>query len=242
MTLSERHIQAYESHAAPEPAAHKDRFASQISVGLSIRVPEDSRLVLYPSEFRDLNTFNQSAALYASLAPDERPEVVLKNAREVELADVPGDVVVFPGASTWHLRRRSAGTFNLYLKFNDFDADPLGEDPRTAARRACTLEILGEQHRYQFQSVVPALGRRLDTVALRYTRTWDDAYQATLWGEDPFQLTNDEFELLREIDGQRSVGTLAADVADVSRQDQVKTIVRRLAGRGILDLLPSVDA
>src|ERR1700694_3035369 len=170
MTLSERHIQSYERNAAPEPAAHKDRFASQISVGLSIQVPQDSRLVLYPNDFRDLNTFNQSAALYASLAQDERPEVFLKQAREVEIADDPGDVVVFPGASTWHLRRRSAGAVNLYLKFNDFGADPLGEDPYTAPRRACTLEVLGDQNRYQFRSAVPVLARRLDTLAHRYTR------------------------------------------------------------------------
>jgi hypothetical protein len=241
MTLSERHIQSYELNAVPEPAAHKDRFASQISVGLSIQVPEDSRLVLYPNEFRDLNTFNQSAALYASLAADERPEVFLKQAREVEIADEPGDVVVFPGASTWHLRRRSAGAVNLYLKFNDFGADPLGEDAYTAAFRACTLEVLADLNSYQFRSAVPALARRLDTFAHRYTRNWDDAYQATLYGEDPFTLSGSEFDLLRGIDGQRSVGALAASLASTNGHDRVEQTLRRLASRGIIDLVPSAD-
>ena len=36
---------------------------------------------------------------------------------------------MFYGSEIWHLRRRSAGSVNLYLKFNDFDYDPLGEDP-----------------------------------------------------------------------------------------------------------------
>lgn len=38
MVLSERHIQAYEPAAAPEPIAHKDRYPSQVSVGLSITI------------------------------------------------------------------------------------------------------------------------------------------------------------------------------------------------------------
>src|SRR5215213_3510840 len=48
MALSERHIQAYEPHADPNPQAHKDRFPSQVSVGFSIDIPRGSQLVLYP--------------------------------------------------------------------------------------------------------------------------------------------------------------------------------------------------
>lgn len=135
MTLSERHIQCYEANAAPEPPAHKDRFSSQVSVGLSINIPPESTLVLYPYEHRGVNAFNKSADFRASLQPDELPEVVLKTAREVELDDRARDVVMFAGSSTWHLRRRAARSLNLYLKFNDFGCDPLGEDPRTAELR-----------------------------------------------------------------------------------------------------------
>ena len=135
MTLSERHIQCYEADAPPEPPAHKDRFPSQVSVGLSIDIPPESTLVLYPHEHRGVNAFNNAAHFSASLQPGERPEVVLKSAREVELDDRARDVVMFAGSTTWHLRRRAARALNLYLKFNDFGCDPLGEDPRTAELR-----------------------------------------------------------------------------------------------------------
>src|SRR5205823_2127804 len=94
MTLSERHIQCYEPDAAPEPPAHKDRFPSQVSVGLSIEIPDESSLVLYPYEHRGVNAFNKAADFSASLQPEERPEVVLKGAREGELKDRPRDVVM----------------------------------------------------------------------------------------------------------------------------------------------------
>src|SRR5260370_25348052 len=47
-TLAERHIKRYSSDADPAPVAHKDRLASQVSIGVSIDVPERSHLVLYP--------------------------------------------------------------------------------------------------------------------------------------------------------------------------------------------------
>src|SRR5688500_18090648 len=50
LVLSERHVKAYDADAASEPNAHKDRFASQISVGLSVHVKPGSTLVLFPYE------------------------------------------------------------------------------------------------------------------------------------------------------------------------------------------------
>ena len=143
MTLSERHINGYDSAADPEPAPHKDRYASQISVGLSIDIPAGSQLVIYPYDHLELNPFNTAADLYDSLPAHEKPEVVVRSAREVVIDDRPGDVVVFHGNCTWHLRRNSADSYNLYFKFNDFDCDPLGEDPATPARREATLAALG---------------------------------------------------------------------------------------------------
>ncbi len=154
----------YEANAAPEPVAHKDRFPSQVSVGLSVTIPEASRLVLYPHDHREINPYNRAAALNRSLQPDERPEVVLKSAREIELADRDRDVVMFPGSTTWHLRRRSAGAVNLYFKFNDFGCDPLGEDPHTDAVRAATVAALGGS-REEVDALVPVLGRRMDVVS-----------------------------------------------------------------------------
>jgi hypothetical protein len=131
MTLSERHVNAYFEGAPAEPTAHKDRFASQVSVGLSIDIPPASRVVLYPYEHRDVNPFNVSGALLEGLPPEEHPDTVLRDAREVEIDDQPGDVLAFPGSTVWHLRRNPAGAVILYLKMNDFGCDPLGEDPGT---------------------------------------------------------------------------------------------------------------
>jgi hypothetical protein len=105
MTLSERHIQAYDPDANPEPDAHKDRYPSQVSLGFSISIPAESRLVLYPYDHRSLNPFNSAATFQRSLQPYELPNVALKDAREVVLDDHDGDVVMFPGSTTWHLRQ-----------------------------------------------------------------------------------------------------------------------------------------
>jgi hypothetical protein len=182
MTLSERHIKSYEADAAPEPQAHKDRFPSQVSVGLSIEIPDESTLVLYPEEHRGVNVFNKASDFSASLQPDELPEVVLKTAREVELNDHGRDVVMFAGSSMWHLRRRAARSLNLYLKFNDFGCDPLGEDPRTAELRSRTLSALGSSNGHDLDALTPALSRRFDTMARVYLRNGQELLQAELFG------------------------------------------------------------
>ena len=239
MTLSERHIQAYEPNAEPDPPAHKDRWPSQVSVGLSIAVPSVSRLVLYPYDHREPNLFNTSAELRANLQPHELPEVALRDAREVELADEPGDVVMFPGSTTWHLRRNSANSINLYFKLNDFDCDPLGEDPSTAARRERTLELLAAGNGNHLGERVPAVSRRLDYVSRRYSRhRWEEALQAALWGSEPFGLTPTQLELLQIVDGRQ---TLTAVIARLSRQGHDHSAVERdaltLLERGALDLV-----
>src|SRR3954451_13543617 len=67
LVVSERPIKSYDATAAAEPLAHKDRFASQISVGLSVHVKDGSTLVLYPYDEADLNPFNASALMRSSL-------------------------------------------------------------------------------------------------------------------------------------------------------------------------------
>jgi len=241
MTLSERHIQAYEPNADPEPAAHKDRWPSQVSIGLSIAVPSVSRLVLYPHDHRDPNLFNTAAELRAHLQPHELPEVALRDAREVELADEAGDVVMFPGSTTWHLRRNSANSINLYFKVNDFDCDPLGEDPSTQLRRERTLELLAGAggNGNHLGARVPAVSRRLDYVSRRYSRHgWEEALQAALWGSEPFGLTPTQLELLHRVDGRQ---TLADLVVSVSGNGNDRAAVERdaltLLERGALDLV-----
>lgn len=242
MTLSERHIQAYEANAAPEPVAHKDRFPSQVSVGLSVTIPEASRLVLYPHDHREINPYNRAAALNRSLQPDERPEVVLKSAREIELADRDRDVVMFPGSTTWHLRRRSAGAVNLYFKFNDFGCDPLGEDPHTDAVRAATVAALGGS-REEVDALVPVLGRRMDVVSRVYTRNgWEERLEVQVYGQEPSGLTPLQFKALREVDGRRSLQPLLEGVADGADPERARAQLLRLAELGALELVRPDDA
>lgn len=130
LTLSERHVNAYHADAVANPVPHKDRRASQITIGLSIDVSPGSHLVLYPGTDRSENRYDSAAELYASLVEQQRPEQILSGAPEVVIYDRPGDVLVFPGSTTWHCRRQAASTVNLFFKLNDFGDDPLGEDAR----------------------------------------------------------------------------------------------------------------
>ncbi|MDQ3933772.1 MAG: hypothetical protein M3340_03980 [Actinomycetota bacterium] len=228
MTLSERHIKAYDSDAPDFPVAHKDRFASQVSVGLSIDIPEDSYLVLYPHTDVSVNPYNVSPQLLQSLEPHERPEVVLKDAPEIQIDDQPGDVVMFPGSAVWHLRRHAANATNLYLKMNDFNSDPLGEDPATEERQRRTLELLASANG-STPSLVPVLARRLDVVARQVSRDGQEVLQAHVWEEAPVVLSQAEWDLVHAIDGRRSLAELGGGA--------VEPAVRRLAQRGVIELV-----
>jgi hypothetical protein len=239
MTLSERHIQAYDDDADPEPAAHKDRFPSQVSVGFAIDIPADSQLVLYPHDERQLNPFNTSAGLRESLQPHELPEVALRDARAVEIDDAAGDVVAFPGSTTWHLRRRSAGAVNLYVKLNDFDCDPLGEDPRTPGRRDRSLALLGESGDEGLDERVPRLSRRFDTVDRRTTRPGREVLLGSVFGERTFPLTTTQLELLRAVDGRSRAGELIAAVSTdgAVERARLREELGLLVRNGALDLV-----
>lgn len=232
MTLSERHINGYDSAADPEPAPHKDRYASQISVGLSIQIPAESQLVLYPYDHLEINPFNTAAELYGSLPAEEKPEVVMRSAREVVIDDQAGDVVVFHGNRVWHLRRNSADSYNLYFKFNDFDCDPLGEDPATPARREATVAALGNGG---IGGTYPVMSRRLDSVARACARhEWcETSVRAKMWGGEEAPLTSAQFRLLQGIAGDRDVDALA----EAAPEDDVVGAIRRMAEMGVVDLL-----
>jgi hypothetical protein len=238
MTLSERHIQAYDSDANPHPQAHKDRFPSQVSVGFSVEIPSESRLVLYPYDHREVNPFNKAAALIRSLQPHELPDVVLNDAREVELADQAGDVVMFAGSTTWHLRRFSAGAINLYVKLNDFDCDPLGEDPHTAGRRERTVAAL-ESPNGELSGRTVKLSRRFDSVERRLMRDgWEESLQASLFAEEPFGITPIQLDLLRAATEAKPFSSLVAGVSGNGHQSaEVDRDALTLLQRGALDVL-----
>jgi hypothetical protein len=237
VTLSERHIQIYEANAAPEPPAHKDRFPSQVSMGFSISIPAESKLVLYPYSHRETNPFNTSAGLRRHLQPHELPEVALKGARELVLDDADRDVVLFPGSTTWHLRRNAANALNLYLKFNDFGCDPLGEDPFTDDRRARTLAAVASGSE-AVGTLVPVLSRRLDTVARTATRDgWREVLEARVFGEEPVGITDLQHEAITTLDGNETVAALAGRLARGSDSADAVRQVAWLAEQGVLDLV-----
>jgi hypothetical protein len=227
MTLSERHVKAYDQDAPAEPVPHKDRYASQVSIGVSIEVPDQSRLTLYPDDELDVNPLNVSAAYLEGLPPERRPEEALRGIEPVELFDQPGDVMMFAGNAVWHARRRPAGAINLYLKLNDFNCDPLGEDPASDDVRRASVEAAEDGN---LMEKVPIVGRRVDCISRRFTRDWTEASHAEMWQGAPVSLSADEVALLERVDGRKA----AADLLAAS--DSVETL-RRLASCGVLDLL-----
>ena len=237
IVLSERHINAYNNDARPDPIPHKDRDASKVSVGLCIE-PADSEVVIYPGASRELNPFVSAATYYDSLPDDQKPEVVLTEDQAVAIRDEPGDVVMFYGSAIWHLRRRSAGTVNLYLKFNDFDYDPLGEDPTTIERRGRTRELLAKGG--ELDGAVAVLSRQLEQLTHQFSRNHLEVRQAKLWGREPVLLDDAEFRILQSLNGGRDLASLAEQVTgDGLDASSVPEHVRRLAERGVVDLLPS---
>jgi hypothetical protein len=226
VALSERHINAYNNDAKPDPTPHKDRDASKVSVGLCIE-PADSEVVIYPGASRELNPYVSAATYYESLPEDQKPEKVLTEDQAVAIRDQPGDVVMFYGSAIWNLRRRSAGTVNLYLKFNDFDYDPLGEDPTTIERQEHTRKLLSANGDLEGAVVKPS--RQLEQLTHLYSRNALEVRQAKMWGRNPLPLGEQEFQILQSLNGGKEVSALGTDAHDH---------VRRLAEHGVVDLIP----
>lgn len=239
--LSERHVKAYNADADPRPLAHKDRYASQISVGLTLHVGEDSHVVLWPSDERQVNQ-HLTTGLRDSLTAVERPEERVDDSTAVVLRDAPGDVLVFHGSSTWHLRRNSASTTLVYLKFNEFGSDPLGEDPTTPERLEATRRALAGD---VIDGAVPDLARGFDSVAQE--SGWEP--DRTTWSVNVWRdgvrhnrsVPAAWVEVLRAVELGRGAPPTVADLASQGiaglDADGVRQAVRGLCERGALDLL-----
>jgi hypothetical protein len=236
LVISERHIKAYESDADPLPLAHKDRLATQVAVGFSIYVPEGSTLVLYPDAEREINPFNTSTELRASLRAEALPEKTLQTARRVEIQDGPRDVMLFRGNSIWHMRVRPAHTVMLYFKLNAYHCDPLGEDPRTAAYQARTRRQAAAPDA-GFEEAIPILGRRVDYIHRRYNRQWQETTGVVLWGARHITIDEQELKALQAMDGRRSVRAVVCTVGGGSDDRTLLKKIRQLAEIGIVDLL-----
>jgi hypothetical protein len=238
IVLSERHIKAYDANAASEPLAHKDRYASEFSVGMSVHVREGSTLVLYPYDEREVNPFNTSQQLRSSLSQDRWPEAALKRGRRVEIKDAARDVIIFRGHSMWHLRANPANTTMLYLKMNSFHCDPLGEDRHSEGFRKQTLACV-ELSDEQLERAIVKIGRRVDHFHRFYNRQWKELLGVILWGEKHFSLDEDEWRMLQAINGARNVHAVTRAASETLPQAARLAGIRRLARRGVIDLIPA---
>ena len=236
LLVAERHIKAYEAHAEPYPLAHKDRFGSEVAVGFSIYVPEGSTLVLYPEYDVGANPFNSTAELRSSFRPHTAPEPGLKTARRVEVRDKPRDVMMFTGSAMWHLREHAAGTTVLYLKLNTYNCDTLGEDLHSAEIRQRTLDVLGSPPSALAESIA-VVARKVDYVHRRYNRNWNAVLGIVIFGEPHTTLSEAEFEALRAMNGRRTIADIAEHMRRAGHAEDARQIIRRLAERGIVDLL-----
>jgi hypothetical protein len=125
-TISERHLKVYEPESNPWPAPHKDRAASQFSIGLPVHLPQGSTVCLFPNLDRRPNEEERAVFLTERDHPDLAK--IYQSEAAVMLNEKVGDVVIFNGSSVFHERVRAAGTAVLYIKVNDQGRDPLGED------------------------------------------------------------------------------------------------------------------
>jgi hypothetical protein len=127
----------------------------------------------------------------------------------------------------------------LYLKLNSFHADPLGEDARTLEFRRHTEAQLRLTDT-ELEEAIPILGRRVDYVHRRFSRDWREVIGVVLYGEKHFTLDEAELQALRLMDGQRSICAIVKAVGEKYAGIQNYEWVRRLASRGVIDLLPGL--
>lgn len=239
MMLCERHIKAYDDTAPENPPPHKDRVASEITVGLPLKVPSGSHIILFPDHLRDVNAYGSTALYRSALDEEQLPENLLKDVEPVRLDVQPGDVVLFKGNSMYHERVKPANTVLLYLKFNSWRLDPIGEDLRTPAMRQRSLELVAKSNDEALLGLRVEVSPRLDRISRHYTRLfWKEVIQAYVWGEKEFVVSEDELRMIRAVEGAMAVTELMTRMGvDSSRYTDLLPPLRRLVRLQALELL-----
>lgn len=126
LTVSERHIKAYDQHAKDLPSPHKDRNASTFSIGIPIRLSEGTSVCMFPQLDRSPNAHDK--AQFLADKTEDQIGALYADDKTVHLNEEVGDIVVFEGSALYHERARPAGSVVLYIKINDQGMDPLGEN------------------------------------------------------------------------------------------------------------------
>lgn len=198
VTLCERHIKVYEEGAPSTPPPHKDRVASQLTVGIPLSVPEDSLLILYPDIYRDVNPFYTTALYRSSLDEELLPEKILNDYEPLKIDVRPGDVIMFRGAAIYHERLNPSNTSLLYLKFNDMNLDPLGEDPKTDLKRKATLDKLTALGDQELLNANVEVAPQVEKISRHYTRLfWKEVIQVYITGAKEITIDEDQLRFLK---------------------------------------------
>jgi hypothetical protein len=252
MMLSERHIMIYEDNASPLAPLHKDRVASQFSVGIPLEECGDARVTLVPRTAIRVNPLDN--AIYSALLQDapngsspawnfqesEYPEPVQTgDPVPVQLNVQPGDAVIFAGSSMYHGRLNAAKSAVLYFKLNSMRLDPLGEDPSTSLQRENGLAILDHRSDEELLRSVAELSPRLRHVSRRYTRlNWAIVLQAFVTGENEFTISEEDLSFLFALQG-RSIIRNILRVTGISEDQMLSQIprIRRLSKLGAIDFI-----
>ncbi len=79
---------------------------------------------------------------------------------------------------------------------------------------------------------------RLDTCSRVYRGNGAQTLHAELFGEQAFGLTELQFQLLRSIDGRRSLADVAREQAAEADPVQARSALLYLAERGAIELVP----
>ena len=125
-TISERHLKVYDVAADPWPAPHKDRAASEVSIGLPVHLEEGSSVCVFPEYKFGPNPIEK--AIFLTDEDHEDLEHIYQKEQAVLLNESVGDLIVFLGSSIFHERVKAAGSAILYIKANGDGRDPLGEN------------------------------------------------------------------------------------------------------------------
>jgi hypothetical protein len=126
IAISERHLKQYEMDAPDYPNPHKDRGASKVSIGLPISLGEGTSVCIMPGLDRTANEGERAVFMTEKECPDLAK--IYESSDAMFLNEELGDMIVFLGSTMWHERVRPRGTAVLYIKLNDENLDPLGED------------------------------------------------------------------------------------------------------------------
>lgn len=237
--LSEKHFKVYEQSADPNPSAHKDRLASEITVGIPLSVSKDSVILLYPHCCRDVNPFVSWAEMRNGLDKEDLPENYLENVEPVVISAKPGDLVMFAGSSMYHKRVNGAGTELLYMKFNSLGLDPISADPRTLDQRRLSLKILQSKTDKELLESSVDLSPRLHRISRHCTRLdWKEKIYVYVWGEKEFTISDTELSLIKELKEPTTVRTwlMHCGYSPSNLNDYVSSI-RRLARLCAIDFL-----